>query len=110
MKSAPLSSEFLRDVADCGCMVLSRAESLILADAMDIADVAARVDIESSCVRADFAGCLWWCLDNIAPGSGDAEYDREVIDRAERYLDARGLIVRHTQNARLVRFVETATQ
>jgi hypothetical protein len=61
----------------------------MLADAMEIADSCARADIESYCTavgEGDDFRFWWWDVDSIEKD------ERESVDQALRYLDARGLV------------------
>lgn len=78
-------------------------ECAMLADAMEIADSAARADIECQCRCAgDHDTGHWWDT-----ASADPE-DREGIEQSMRYLDARGLLIRQPGADHIVSFREPA--
>lgn len=77
------------------------ADAELLALAIDIADHASRSDIESYCVGDTVNGTHWYDLTQIAPDDPDLRAD---IDRAERYLDARGLLRRSITSPHRVYF------
>lgn len=70
----------------------------------EIADETARSDIECECVWIDEGG-RWYDTNLVS--------DQDVVpmlERAERYLELRGLIERHPERPELVRFVEKADE
>lgn len=74
----------------------------MLALAAEIADCSARSDIESFCTPVEEHDVRWWDLES-------AGCDGNYIELAERYLDARGLLLRHSPGKpMLVRFVEAS--
>ena len=103
MNPQTITAAWLREYRPLnGILPLGADCAAILADALDLADDAARSDIETCCEPTAPAPAWWWNLDSAG------EDDREAVDEAVRYLDARGLFVRHSQNARLIRFPECA--
>lgn len=78
--------------------------------ALAIADEEARCHIECNCRAERIGGAVWW--DTLADeGPGDdapAECDDIAITTPNcmRYLELRDLIVRHSTQPHLVRFVE----
>jgi hypothetical protein len=76
------------------------SESLRLA--LEIADEAARSDIESFCAQHGAEGHTWWYTRGAvnAPDS----FETRTVERAVRYLDLRELIHRHGTVPVLVRF------
>lgn len=66
----------------------------MLADALEIADESALMDIECCCkaVAPAGAGQMFWDARTAARD------DRENVERAVRYLDSRGLLDRHPDN------------
>lgn len=71
-----------------------------LADAIEIADSSARSDIESFCSNAGACegGGWWW-----DPRVEDPNYLPD-IEQAQRYLEARGLLVRKPDAPHLITF------
>lgn len=72
--------------------------------ALEIADEAARADIEGNCVSHTDCGHLWWYA--RAPIDPRDQYVSKTVDRAVRYLDLRNRIVHHETVPVLVRFRE----
>ena len=68
----------------------------IAAMAYEIADSCARADIECNCPRK---WVRWYDTSAV-----DVQEDAECVDRALRYLDARGLIKHHAEDPTLVNF------
>jgi hypothetical protein len=77
------------------------SESLHLA--LEIADEAARSDIESLCPSHSDGGHLWWFARSPLGEHADP-YHVRTIERAVTYLDGRDLLVRHATVPALVRF------
>lgn len=102
MNTKTISPEWLRAQVSApgGVIPLSACLGGMLADAIEIADINARVDIESFCSRE--GGAPWW---DLASAEGD-EYEEEVIKRAAHYLDARGLIEHKIDAKHWVRFLD----
>ncbi len=69
--------------------------------ARDIADDAARSTIECDCPGEQLGTRLWY--DTVNLDIGDPAL-AEYIDRTLKYLDLRGLVIRHPQQRHLVRF------
>lgn len=113
----PLTAEWLRKQAGEGvCFMGDAKDALMLADAIEIADSSARSDIECYCPHVDDRGNelmrlildkqdRWYDLDSSMPARLDVEYP---VKLAERYLESCGLLIRHTDRPRLVRFKEAA--
>lgn len=76
--------------------------------ALKIADSAAISDIECHCVTHGGNTKDGWLYDT-SKIEGDLDDDREFIDEALAYLDARGLITRDPSNAALVSINHRAT-
>lgn len=74
----------------------------MLADAMEIADSCARSDIECNVMQAFQTPDLRRWYDS---STADPE-DREAIDQALRYLEARGILVRDSTKPHVVTFKE----
>lgn len=73
--------------------------------AIEIADEAARCDIESHCRVAEADGATWY----TTAGHPDMdEYDWVCVRRAARYLEERGRLERHGEIEHLVRFLEAS--
>lgn len=71
--------------------------------AEEIADEAARSDIESHCVEVEAAGLVWF--DTQLTGSRLTDpYVAKAVARAVRYLGMRDHIYGHHANPALVRF------
>lgn len=70
---------------------------LVIGLGLQIADDAARTDIETMCRQDTLEGRTWWQTRPIEPDC------RRFVDRAVHYLELRGLIERHPADASLVR-------
>lgn len=70
--------------------------------ALQIADDAARSDIEMFCARVDFQERTWWNTNELEHGVLPPA--RAWVDRAARYLAERGRLVRNASHPHLVRF------
>lgn len=99
-----LSPEWLREVAENPDAVFLVVEPKIsmLADALEIADSSARSDIECFCLRVDEDDTHWYSLRSAT------DDDRQWTEIGARYLDARGLLVKHPTREGLVRFQEAS--
>ena len=73
-----------------------------LADAVEIADESAVCLIESDSHPFDQDGVRWW---DTTFAEGDAS---DGMQQALRYLEARGLLIRHPETHNSVRFQERA--
>ena len=70
----------------------------------EIAHDAAVCEIESYCPRTTVAWRLWYDTERAAIGPGDSDPEiREGVDRAARYLELCGELVRHAPLPHLVR-------
>lgn len=78
------------------------SESLRLA--LEIADEAARADIESTCPSHADEGHMWWYTRAPIGENAVDPYDVRALERAVTYLDLRELIVRHVAVPVLIRF------
>lgn len=82
-----------------------KADAAMLVDAVEIADSSARADIECN-VPFDHdgagTGAHWYNLDRAA------DEDAEAIAQAERYLEARGILLRDAKRRRVVSFKDPA--
>lgn len=91
--------------AEVGVITFAESERGMVADALEIADSCARSDIECHCHGQEGLEDIRWyetdskTLDDI---------ERPPVEQAIRYLDARGLLIRHTTRPTWVRFVEVA--
>lgn len=74
----------------------------LVTDAFEIADGAARADIETSCKPAGAPPALWWDTSDVE------STDKEFVELALRYLEARGQVIRKPGAPHLVSFVEGA--
>lgn len=76
--------------------------------AEEIADEAARTDIENYCVQVEAAGLVWFDTQRLDPDNGSAlrtdPYVAKTVARAVRYLGMRDHIYGHHANPALVRF------
>lgn len=81
-----LTSDWLRFVPPNGIIPLNAECASICADGLELADDAARTDIESFCRATAPAPAYWW--DTL---SVDGE-ELEIVEKAVRYLTARGRI------------------
>lgn len=66
--------------------------------ALELADETARSDVEVYCGEYQLSGQRWYDTTSAPPE------DVEWVERALRYLDLRGLLIRHTQRPHLVRW------
>lgn len=66
--------------------------------AYEIADDAARIEIESLCVGRPAFGPEWLDIANV-----DGSEETECVDRAVRYLECRGRLKHHPDNPELVK-------
>ncbi len=90
-----ISPDWLRAVAAAEMSTwLPVPACLMLADATEIADSAARADVESECMIADEDG-RWFDLASYSPAPGSAD----LLTQSLRYLTARGLIERHPDHS-----------
>ncbi len=108
MNSRTLTAAFLREPrAENSLILIAPADALILADALEIADSAARCDIESNCAstNCNVDAIFWYDLSSVDPDDGWAMI---AVPQAMRYLESRGLIERHPDRAELVRMVDAA--
>lgn len=86
----------------------------MIADAITIADSCARADIECNCHISEIGDERWHDTGVLATihgyqAIGDADPETaSMIRLALRYLDARGLVIRHPGKRELVRFPEAA--
>ena len=71
-----------------------------LADAVEIADESAVCLIESDSHPIDDHGFRWW---DTTYADGDSD---DGMQQALRYLEARGLLIRHPERQHTVRFQE----
>ena len=99
-----ISPEKLRSAleVDSAFVAIEKRDVQVLIDALEIADSCARSDIESFCgpiVNAKWQQ-EWW---NVQEAGAD---EREMVDRAVRYLEARGLLERKDGEPHLVRVRE----
>lgn len=69
--------------------------------ALQIADDAARCDVESYCTKFQLRWRVWYDTEVLRPEGIEVE---QGVERAVRYLDLRGALQRHPQQAHLVRF------
>lgn len=97
-----INPDKLRSVAEAGHpSVIMPPEAHMIADALEIADGISRSDIECNTGSPDWnAGRRWYDLDTVTGA------DKEMIGRAARYLDARGLIEHHPEHPAWVRLKE----
>jgi len=70
----------------------------------DIADEAAAMDLGAYCTPTMSGGQHW--LDTTRPRSWTT--DREIVERAIRYLELRGKLQRHASKPDLIRIVSGA--
>jgi hypothetical protein len=102
-----------RTVSNCGdacpgctsqvASLASLVENPLNSLAHEIAEESAKSDIESFCAwRHTDDGLLPTRWYNVATEMGDGE--RECVDRAVKYLEARGILRRNLQTAALVRW------
>lgn len=71
----------------------------------EIAEESARSDIECEYVRVLDEGDRWYDTNLVS----DEDWV-PTLERAERYLELRGLLERHPERPELVRFVEKADE
>lgn len=70
--------------------------------ALQLADAAARTEIESSCTSQRMGAYVWW---DTTPDEGEPAEVQSMTIEAITYLRLRDLVISHPQRPELVRFV-----
>jgi hypothetical protein len=81
------------------CIALSIEDANVMVDGMEIADSAARADVESYSGQEMVGNIRFW---NTQSAVGE---DKEAVDKALKYLWGRGLIEPYSGNRSWVKFV-----
>lgn len=102
MTPSQLTAAYFREPRPAGSIIpVDAACGPTIADAIEIADTAARSDIESNCER--HPDRLEYDLASVDPDDGWAMI---AVPQAVRYLEARGLLERDAAEPQLVRLLD----